>query len=133
MLILFFVAMCWLAAYSLIHNWDSLHTTAGRQKGFLAGFLVLIASSPLIRGIRDLRYTARISPDELIISDRTTRSVPLRDITDVRVKGSFCQIRLMTGEEDLKVGSDLKNFPEFVSLLCKRVDESKSRGDTSRS
>jgi hypothetical protein len=93
-LIVFFVAMCCMAAYSLIHSGDSLHTTAARQKGFLAGFLVLIASSPLIRGIRDLRYTVRVSPDEVIISDRTTRSVPLRDIKDVQVKGSLCLIRM---------------------------------------
>jgi hypothetical protein len=92
---------------------------------------VLLAVSPLLRGIRDLRYTARISPDELKLSERTIKSVALRNIKDVRVKGSFCLIRMLTGEEDLKVASDLKNFPEFVSLLCNRVDA--LRDDTSRS
>jgi hypothetical protein len=33
----------------------------------------------------------------------------------------------MTGEEDLSLASDLKNFPEFVSLLCEKVNESKAR------
>lgn len=130
-LILFFVAMCCLAAYSLIHNWGSLRTAAGLLKGVFAVFLVLVALSPLVRGIKDSSYAVRVSPGELIISDRTTTSVPLRDIKDVRVRGSFCQIRLMTGEEDLKVGSDLKNFIEFVSLLCARVDAAKARSGTS--
>jgi len=127
MLILSFVVICCLATYSLIHNWGSMHTTLDRLKGFFAGVLVLIAVDPLIRGIRDLRYRVRVSTDELVISDRTTKSVPLRDIRDVRVTGAFCQIRLMTGQEDLKVSSNLKNFPEFVRLLCDRVDALKSR------
>jgi hypothetical protein len=130
-LILFFVAMCCLAAYGLIYNWRSLQTAAGLQKGSFAVFLVLVALSPLIRGIKDSSYAVRISPDELIIPNRTTTRVPLLDIKDVRVRGSFCQIRLMAGEEDFKVGSDLKNFIEFVSLLCARVDAAKARSGTS--
>jgi hypothetical protein len=130
MLIVFFVAMCCLAAYSVIHNWGTSHTTADRLKGLFAGFLVLIALNPLIRGVRDLRYTIRISPDELIVSDRTTRSVPLRDVKEVLVKGSFCQIRLVTGVEDLRVASDLKYFPEFVSLLGERVNALKPGGNS---
>ena len=81
-------------------------------------------------GIRSLRYSVRVSMDELVVSDSTTRVVPMQNISGVKVvpPGGFCRIRLTTGEEDLKVASDLKNFPEFVSLLCNTVDESKSQG-----
>jgi hypothetical protein len=62
-------------------GWWSLHTPAGRLKGLLSGFLVLIALSPLFRGINELRYTVRISPDVLTIADRAAKRVaaqPLR-------------------------------------------------------
>ena len=36
-------------------------------------------------------------------------------------------MRLITGEEDVTVGSDLKNFPEFVNLLSEKVNKSKTR------
>jgi hypothetical protein len=62
--------------------------------------------------------------------------VPLRDISDVNMGtfriSSFCQIKLSSGEEDLTVASDIENFPEFVSLLCERVNESRNLSRVSR-
>lgn len=56
----------------------------------------------------------------------------LRDISDVNIgawkASSLCKIRLLTGEADIRVASDLKNFLEFVRLLSSRVKESKTRG-----
>ena len=95
-----------------------------------AGIGVLLAIRPLVMGIRSLRYSVRVSNDELTISDLTTKSVPLRDIGEVTIgvsrASSFCQIRLITGEEDLNVASDLEQFPEFVSLLSENVNASKA-------
>ena len=84
MLTVSFVVICCLATYSLAHNWGAMHTTLDRLKGFFAGVLVLIAVDPLISGIRDLRFRVRVSTEELVISDRTTKSVPLRDIREVQ-------------------------------------------------
>ena len=132
MLILLFLWILGLAVYSVVHSRGLLHI-----EGIRAGIVVLIGLYPLAMGIRSLRYKVRVSNDELTISDLTSRSVPLRDISDVNMGTSritsFCQINLMSGEENLTVASDLKHFPEFVSLLCERVDESKRRGGATRS
>jgi hypothetical protein len=120
MLILLFIFILCLATYSVVHSPGLLHI-----EGIRAGIVVLIGLYPLAMGIRSLRYEVRVSNDELTMSDLTTRSVPLRDISDVNMGTSritsFCQINLMSGEESLTVASDLKHFPEFVSLLCNRV------------
>jgi hypothetical protein len=112
-----------MAAYSVIHSPGLLRVVG-------AGMAVLLAISPLVIGIRSLRYCVRVSNDELTISDFTTKSVPLRVIGEVFIgvsrASSFCQIRLITGEEDLKVASDLEHFPEFVSLLSENVNASKT-------
>jgi hypothetical protein len=130
LLLLLFLCVFGIAAYSLIYNWGSLHTAARPLTGFSASMGILISLLPLAMAIRELRYTVRVSEDELVISDLTTKSVPLQDISEVTIGvsklSSFCQIRPMTGEEYLQVGSDLKNFPEFVSLLSERVNKSKS-------
>jgi hypothetical protein len=123
MLILFFIGILGMAAYSVIHS-------TGLVRVVGAGVVVLLAISPLVMGIRSLRYSVRVSNDELTISDLTTKSVPLRDIGEVTIgvsrASSFCQIRLITGEEDLNVASDLEHFPEFVSLLSESVNASKT-------
>jgi hypothetical protein len=125
MLILLFIFILGMAAYSVSHSRSLL-----RIEG--AGIVVLLAISPLVMGIRSLRYSVRVSNDELTISDLTTKSVPLRDIGEVTIgvsrASSFCQIRLITGEEDLSVASDLEQFPEFVSLLSENVNASKKIG-----
>jgi hypothetical protein len=123
MLILFFIGILCMAAYSVIHSPGLLRVVG-------AGMVVLLAIGALVMGIRSLRYCVRVSNDELTISDFTTRSVPLRVIGEVSIgvsrASSFCQIRLITGEEDLKVASDLEHFPEFVSLLSENVNASKT-------
>jgi hypothetical protein len=123
MLILFFIGILGMATYSVIHS-------TGLARGVGAGVVVLLAISPLVMGIRSLRYSVRVSNDELTISDLTTKSVPLREIGEVTIgvsrASSFCQIRLITGEEDLNVPSDLERFPEFVSLLSESVNASKT-------
>jgi hypothetical protein len=117
---------------SLIYSSGSFHF-AVRPLGFSTGLVILILLVPIIMTVKEFRYTICVTDDELVISDFTTKRITLRDISDVKVgawkASSFCQIRLITGEEDLRVASDLKNFPEFVSLLCDRVSQSKSRGD----
>jgi hypothetical protein len=132
-LLLFFWVFC-IALYGLIYNWISLHTAARPVTGFSAGMVLLASLALLAMAVRQFRYSACVSDDELTITDLTTRSVPLRDIGEVTIgvsrASSFCQIRLITGEEGLMVASDLTNFPEFVSLLSERVKESKTRGDT---
>ena len=131
MLILLFISIFGMATYSVIHSRGLLHI-----EGLRAGIVVLITLYPLAMGIRSLRYTVRVSPDELTIFDLAIRRVPLRDISDVNMGTSritsYCQIKLISGEEDLTVASDLENFPEFVSLLCERVNESKTRDAASR-
>jgi hypothetical protein len=123
MLILFFIGILGMATYSVIHS-------TGLVRGLGAGVVVLLAISPLVMGVRSLRYSVRVSNNELTISDLTTKSVPLRDIGEVTIgvsrASSFCQIRLITGEEDLNVASDLEHFPEFVSLLSESVNASKT-------
>ncbi len=123
MLILLFIGILGMAAYSVIHSPGLLRIVS-------AGIVVLLAISPLVMGIRSLRYSVRVSNDELTISDLTTKSVPLRDIGEVTIgvsrASSFCQIRLITGEKDLNVASDLEHFPEFVSLLSQNVNASKA-------
>jgi hypothetical protein len=123
MLILLFICILGMAAYSVIRSQGLL-----RIEG--AGIVVLLAIAPLVMGIRSLRYSVRVSNVELTISDLTTKSVPLRDIGEVTIgvsrASSFCQIRLITGEEDLNVASDLEHFPEFVSLLSENVNASKT-------
>jgi hypothetical protein len=132
MLILLFVSILVMAAYGVIRSGGLF-----RIEGIRAGVIVLVAVSPLVMGIRSLRYTVRVSTDALVISDATTKYVRLRDISEVNIEpgyrgGRFCRIALMTGEEDLQVTSDLENFPEFVSLLCNSVDEIKGNGATGR-
>jgi hypothetical protein len=126
-LIFLFVSFCAMAVYSVIHNGRVLNIA-----GLRAGTVVLIGLYPLAIGMRSLRYAVRVSTDELLISDFTTKVVPLRNISAVKIipPSGFCQIRLTTGEEDLKVTSDLENFPEFVSLLCNSVDASKTGKNT---
>jgi peroxiredoxin len=123
MLILFFIGILGMATYSVIHS-------TGLVRGLGAGVVVLLAISPLVMGVRSLRYSVRVSNNELTISDLTTKSVPLRDIGEVTIgvsrASSFCQIRLITGEDDLNVASDLEHFPEFVSLLSESVNASKT-------
>jgi hypothetical protein len=126
MLILLFVFVAGMATYSVIHGRGLLDIERLR-----AGIIVLIALYPLAMGIRSLRYKVRVSNDELIISDLATKRAPLKDISEVKIDrgtrgGPFCRIGLMTGEEDLHVPSDLKDFPEFVSLLCETVNKSKA-------
>jgi len=119
---------------SLIYGSGSLHF-AVRPLGLSTGLAILISLVPIIMVVKEFRYTIRVTDDELVISDFTTKRIALRNISDVKVgawrASSFCQIRLMTGEEDLRVASDLKNFPEFVSLLCARVDAAKARSGAS--
>jgi hypothetical protein len=123
MLILLFIFILGMAAYSVIHSPGLLRIVS-------TGVVVLVAVSPLVMGIRSLRYSVRVSNDELTISDLTTKRVSLRDIGEVTIgvsrASSFCRIRLITGEEDLNVASDLEHFPEFVSLLSENVNASKA-------
>lgn len=123
MLILLFIGILGMAAYSVSHSPGVLRIVS-------AGIVVLLAISPLVMGIRSLRYSVRVSNNELTISDFSTKTVPLRDIGEVTIgvsrASSFCQIRLITGEGDLNVPSDLERFPEFVSLLSENVNASKT-------
>lgn len=129
MLIFLFVGICAMAVYGVIHSGGVLNIT-----GLRAATVILIGLYPLAMGIRSLRYAVRVSTDELILSDSTTKVVPLRNIGAVMIipPGGICRIRLTTGEEDLKVTSDLTDFPQFVSLLCNSVDKIKGNGDTGR-
>lgn len=71
--------MLGMAAYSMIHNRGLLRIGG-------AGIVVLLAIGPLVMGIRSLRYSVRVSNDELTLSDLTTKSVPLRAIGDVTMR-----------------------------------------------
>ena len=123
MLILLFIGILGMAAYSVSHS-------PGLSRIVSAGIVVLLAISPLVIGIRSLRYSVRVSNNELTISNFTTKTVSLRDIGEVTIgvsrASSFCQIRLITGEGDLNVPSDLEHFPEFVSLLSENVNALKT-------
>jgi hypothetical protein len=113
----------------------SLHTKLRSLTGFQFSGLILICLLPLSFAFRIFRYRVSVSDHALTITDLSTRSVPLHIISDVRIgtsrATSFCRIGLMTGEEDIAVGSDLERFPEFVKLLCERVNALKVDGGPS--
>jgi hypothetical protein len=71
--LLFFGVFC-MALYGLIYNWTSLHTAARPLTGFSVGIGMFLSLIPLGLAVRQLRYTVRISDDELTITDLTTRT-----------------------------------------------------------
>ncbi|HEY2533966.1 MAG TPA: hypothetical protein VGJ20_39600, partial [Xanthobacteraceae bacterium] len=81
MLVLLFVTVAALAAYSMAHTGCLVHI-----EGIKAGVIVLMAVWPLIMGIRSLRYNVRVSNDTLTISNATTKSVRLQDIRKVQIE-----------------------------------------------
>jgi hypothetical protein len=126
LLILLSVFILGMFIYSVIRSRGLLD-----MHGLRAGLAALIALYPLGMGLKGLRYNVRVSNDALIISDLTVKRARLEDISEVKIDRTrtshFCRISLMTGEEDLRIPSDLNDFPEFVSLLCEAVNEAKAR------
>jgi hypothetical protein len=128
---LLFLLILGAALYGLRFNLGSLNRAGRPFTEFSAGIEILISLVPLAIAVRQWKYTVCVSDKELAIATFTTRTVRLQDISAVTIgefkASSFCQIRLNTGEEDLTVGSELKDFLDFVRLLSANVNKSKAR------
>lgn len=131
LLFMLFLLFLGAALYGLRFNLGSLNSADRPFTGFSAGIVILISLIPLAMAVWQWRYTVRVSDDELAISTFTTRTVQLRDISEVTIgayrSSSYCLIRLSTGEADFAVGSELKGFLDFVKLLSEKVKKSKTR------
>jgi hypothetical protein len=136
LLILLFLLFLCIALFGLRFNLGAMNSAGRPFTGLSAGIGVLVSFVPLAMAIWQWKYRVRVSHKELAISTFTTRTVQLRDIGEVTIgayrSSPYCQIRLNTGEGDLAVGSELKGFLDFVSLLSENVKKSKTlAGDSS--
>lgn len=119
-LLLFSLILC----ADLAGFWFGVFTNAA------AGTVALIALPALAMAVSQWKYTIRLSADVLTVSTFGSRSVRMEEIGDVAVGTgritSFCMVRLIGGEADIKVPSDLIGFLEFVKRLSENVRRAKS-------
>lgn len=110
---LFLLFLC-AALYGLRFEFGSMNSAGLPFTGVSAGIGILISLVPLAMAVWQWKYSVRVSDKELAISTFTTRTVELRDISEVTIgayrSSPYCQIRLAREREISRWDLSLRAF-----------------------